>query len=339
MAIPISAIVLTKNEEEMLPGCLESLAWADEILVVDSFSTDRTVEIARRAGARVVQHPFANFAAQRNYAQTQARYDWVLFIDADERVSEELRDEIRYLAATDRLSEFNAYHIQRVHLCSGRWIPDPTRRRVTPRLRAWIRCTEVPRLFDRRLAIWERPLHEVVRVPEPHGVLGWRHLPSRNDQPFTNLWVLQLLHRFGGGLSASFPQPGKPDRGHCQGDTLFSLSLLLCRPLAVWGTGPVVGHYPGLHQVYELRQVVRTDPHPERAWNLDRAGPAVVRPVSRGRSNPLSVKGLFRRHDGGDRALSGVWFCRCTPGGFPTRILLCPLLSLPCCVCEPYAFG
>jgi len=171
MAIPVSAIVLTRNEEEMLPGCLESLAWADEILVVDSFSTDRTVEIARRSGARVVQHPFANFAAQRNYAQTQARYDWVLFIDADERVSEELRDEICYLAATDRLSEFNAYHIQRVHLFSGRWIPDPTRRRVTPRLRAWIRRTEVPRLFDRRLAIWERPLHEVVRVPEPHGVL------------------------------------------------------------------------------------------------------------------------------------------------------------------------
>ena len=109
MAIPVSAIVLTRNEEEMLPGCLESLAWADEVLVVDSFSTDGTVDIARRSGARVVQHPFANFAVQRNYAQTQARYDWVLFIDADERVSEELRDEICYLAATDRLSEFNAY--------------------------------------------------------------------------------------------------------------------------------------------------------------------------------------------------------------------------------------
>ncbi len=171
MAVPVSAIVLTRNEEEMLPGCLESLAWADEILVVDSFSTDRTVEIARQAGARVIQHPFANFAAQRNYAQSQARHDWVLFIDADERVSPELRDEILSLAATDRLAEFNAYHIQRVHLFSGRWIPDPSRRRVTPRLRAWIRRVEVPRLFDRRLAVWERPLHEVVRVPEPHGVL------------------------------------------------------------------------------------------------------------------------------------------------------------------------
>lgn len=89
--ILISAIVLTKNEEELLPGCLESLAWADEILVVDSFSTDRTVEVARNAGARVIQHPFTNFAAQRNYGQSQAWYDWVLFVDADERVSLELR--------------------------------------------------------------------------------------------------------------------------------------------------------------------------------------------------------------------------------------------------------
>jgi glycosyltransferase involved in cell wall biosynthesis len=171
MAIPVSAIVLTKNEEENLPGCLESLGWANEILVVDSFSTDRTVEIAQRAGARVVQHPFTNFAAQRNYAQSQAWHDWVLFIDADERVSPELRDEILSLSETNRLAEFNAYHIQRVHLFSGRWIPDPSRRRVTPRLRAWIRRVEVPRLLDRRLAVWERPLHEVVQVSEPHGVL------------------------------------------------------------------------------------------------------------------------------------------------------------------------
>lgn len=171
MAIPISAIVLTKNEEENLPSCLESLAWADEILVVDSFSTDQTVEIAKSAGARVIQHPFTNFAAQRNYAQSQARYDWVLFIDADERVSPELRGEILALSKTDKLAEYNAYHIQRVHLFSGRWIPDPSRRRITPRLKKWIRRVEVPRLLDRRLAVWERPLHEVVRVPEPHGVL------------------------------------------------------------------------------------------------------------------------------------------------------------------------
>src|SRR5512134_621461 len=94
MAIPISAVIMTRDEAENLPACLESVAWADEMLVVDSFSTDSTVDVARRAGARVVQHAFANYAAQRNYAHSQARHDWILFVDADERVTPALRDEI-----------------------------------------------------------------------------------------------------------------------------------------------------------------------------------------------------------------------------------------------------
>jgi glycosyltransferase involved in cell wall biosynthesis len=171
MSIPISAIVLTKNEEQNLPDCLASLDWVDELLVVDSYSTDNTVKVAHQLVTRVVQHPFRNFAAQHNYAQAQAQYDWVLFIDADERVSKELQGEIQELSRTDELARYNAYHIQRVHLCSGRWIPDPSERRVTPHLRKAIRRNEVPRLLDRRKAIWERPLHEVVRVPEPHAVL------------------------------------------------------------------------------------------------------------------------------------------------------------------------
>jgi len=171
VSIPISAIVLTKNEEKNLPGCLASLTWADEIVVVDSLSNDGTVSIASHAGVRVVEHPFTNFAAQHNFAQNQARHDWVLFVDADERVSDELREEICWLSQSETLAEVNAYHIQRVHLFSGTWFPDPTRRRVTPRLRAQIRRLEVPRLYDRRLGIWERALHEVVIVPEPHGVL------------------------------------------------------------------------------------------------------------------------------------------------------------------------
>ena len=172
MPTSVSAIVLTKNEEENLPGCLATLRWADEVLVVDSFSDDRTVEIARQAGVRVIQHPFSNFAAQHNYAQTQAAHDWVLFIDADECVSDELRDEIQSLAQADQLSAYTAYHIQRIHLRSGVWVyTDPAQRKVTPRLRAYIRRTEAPRLVNRRTARWERALHEEVRTPEPRGVL------------------------------------------------------------------------------------------------------------------------------------------------------------------------
>jgi glycosyltransferase involved in cell wall biosynthesis len=120
-----------------------------------------------------VQHPFTDFAAQHNYAQSQAQYDWVLFVDADERVSPELADEISRLASADQLSRYTAYHIERVHLFSGRWLfSDPARRQVTPRYRQHLEQVEVPRLINRRVAVWERPLHETVRAPEPHGVLN-----------------------------------------------------------------------------------------------------------------------------------------------------------------------
>ena len=173
MSVPLSAIVLTKNEEHNLPDCLASLRWADEVVVVDSFSTDRTVAIAQDCGARVVQHPFHDYAAQHNVAQAQAQHDWVLFIDADERVSPELAREIRNLAETGALTRHTAYHIERLHLYSGRWLfSDPARRRLTPRYRDHLTRVEVPRLYDRRQAVWTRPLHEVVRVPGPHGVLS-----------------------------------------------------------------------------------------------------------------------------------------------------------------------
>jgi glycosyltransferase involved in cell wall biosynthesis len=168
---PISAIVLTKNEEEDLPDCLASLQWADEILVFDSFSTDRTCEIAQQHGARVVQHPFTNFAAQHNAAQAAAQHDWTLHIDADERVSPELRDEICGLVHDGRLDACTAYHIERIHLICGHWMPKPARRPLTAAQRQHIRRTEPARLYDRRLAHWERPLHELLAAPEPRGVL------------------------------------------------------------------------------------------------------------------------------------------------------------------------
>lgn len=175
--------MLTKNEAHNLPDCLASLRWADEVLVVNSFSTDATVAVAQAAGARVMQHPFSNFAAQHNYAQAQAAHEWVLFVDADERVSAALRDEIIALAATGGLARCTAYHIERVHLVSGRWFfSDPDRRRVTPAWREHIRRTEVPRLLDRRQARWARALHEVVRAPDPRGVLEGviRHYSATN---------------------------------------------------------------------------------------------------------------------------------------------------------------
>lgn len=89
----ISVIILTKNEERDISGCLDSVAWCDDVHVFDSFSTDRTVEIAVAAGARVTQRCFDNWSAHQNWglAHLPFKYPWVLYIDADERVSEDLR--------------------------------------------------------------------------------------------------------------------------------------------------------------------------------------------------------------------------------------------------------
>ena len=94
-AVQLAAVVLTKNEESHLGECLSTLAWADERVVFDSYSTDRTVEIAGAAGARVIQHPFADFASQRNAALDAVETEWILFVDADERVTPELAQEVR----------------------------------------------------------------------------------------------------------------------------------------------------------------------------------------------------------------------------------------------------
>lgn len=95
MSAQLAAVVLTKNEERHIGDCLDSLAWADERVVFDDFSTDRTVEIARQRGSRVVQHAFQNFAAQRDAALEAVQAEWVLFVDADERATPELAQEVR----------------------------------------------------------------------------------------------------------------------------------------------------------------------------------------------------------------------------------------------------
>lgn len=117
----ISALILTRNEEANLPRCLAALDWCDDIVVLDSFSTDRTVYVARAAGARVIQRAFTNFADQRNFAlDTVAfRHAWVLHLDADEVVTRELRSEIDQL---DEAAPFDAYHISGKLIFEDQWL-------------------------------------------------------------------------------------------------------------------------------------------------------------------------------------------------------------------------
>lgn len=128
----LTATLITHNEEQNLPRALASLSVADEIVVVDSGSTDRTVELARRHGARVLTHPWTNFADQKNFAAAQASHDWILNLDADEVLSPELEAEIRAWkqqplppggVVAYRMPR-KAYYLGRWILHSG-WYPDP----------------------------------------------------------------------------------------------------------------------------------------------------------------------------------------------------------------------
>ncbi len=116
----VTAIVLTYNEEENIRDCMESVKWADEILVADSFSTDGTLEIVRSYGARILQNPYKNHAAQSNWAIPQAAHEWILFVDADERVTDELREEVQHLLVKG--PERDGYFIYRRNFVFGKEI-------------------------------------------------------------------------------------------------------------------------------------------------------------------------------------------------------------------------
>lgn len=119
----VSVMVFTLDEELNLPSCLASLDWCDDVIVVDSFSTDETETIARRSGARFYQHSFEGFGSQRNWAldEIPIRHSWVLILDADERVPPELAAELRSIAA-NASDEVGAYQIRRRFHMWGSWL-------------------------------------------------------------------------------------------------------------------------------------------------------------------------------------------------------------------------
>jgi len=120
----ISAFVVCKNEEDHLDLCLHSLSFCDEILVVDSFSTDRSLDICKAHNVKVIQREWPGYRLQKEFATQQLTHDWVLFIDADEYVSDELRDEIISLrdgTSKYKLSEYSGFFVNRVMFHFGMW--------------------------------------------------------------------------------------------------------------------------------------------------------------------------------------------------------------------------
>jgi len=153
----VTVTVITQDEAANISACLASVAWADEVLVVDSGSTDDTVDLARAAGARVIVHAWPGYSAQKDFAAAEARHDWILSVDADERVTPALSAEIRRtLSAEPAVAGFR---IPRVAWHLGRWI----------RTTDWYPDLQL-RLYDRRRAHWNgRQVHESV---VPDGAVG-----------------------------------------------------------------------------------------------------------------------------------------------------------------------
>lgn len=150
----ISAVIITFNEEKNIADAIESLAWADEIIVVDSESSDRTRKIAEESGAKVLTRKWEGFASQKQFAADRAENDWVFSLDADERVSPDLRAKILSLK-TENISS-NGYKIPRLSIYMGRpirhggWYPD------------W-----QLRLFNRKKGRWKNVLiHESFKLED-----------------------------------------------------------------------------------------------------------------------------------------------------------------------------
>ena len=166
----LTVTVITHNESRNVGAALASVSWADEIVVVDSGSTDETVEIARRAGARVEVRDWPGYGAQKNHAASLASNDWILSLDADERVTPPLAREIRELIAGTPAAR--GYRIPRIAFYLGRWI----------RSTDWYPDYQL-RLYDRRAARWnQKRVHESVDVDGPPGQLRHelQHYPYRD---------------------------------------------------------------------------------------------------------------------------------------------------------------
>lgn len=174
----LSVILITKNEAMNIRECLESVAWADEIIVVDSGSSDGTVDICREFGAQVYVHDWPGFGIQKNRALAYASHDWVLSIDADERVTEALRTSIQTAVIANNPA-FAAYEVSRLSAYCGRfmrhsgWYPD-----------------RIVRLFKREVARFSDDLvHEKLLVEGRTGRLNGELLHFAFDN------IEEVLHK------------------------------------------------------------------------------------------------------------------------------------------------
>ena len=158
----ITGIVIAKNEENRLADCLDSLSFCDEIIVVDNGSEDRTVDIAKRMGAEVFTLTSDDFSKLRNFGLTKVKGEWVLYVDADERVDTDLKESIIYLISnSDRIQKLNGYFLKRKNFYLG-----------SSKKNEWPYIEKLERLFRKEsLKGWRGKLHESPIIEGPIGEL------------------------------------------------------------------------------------------------------------------------------------------------------------------------
>ena len=148
----VSACVMTFNNDDQIEDCLKNITWADETIVVDSFSTDKTVDICRKYTDRVYQRKWPGFKDQSNYTMSLARYEWILFMDADERITPELYNEIQIHLKNNSANWCGFYFPRRIFYL-GKWINHGD----------WYPAYDL-RLYKKNKGCWEKEPHAKIKL-------------------------------------------------------------------------------------------------------------------------------------------------------------------------------
>ena len=207
----IACVVITKNEEANIRDCLMSVGWASERIVIDAESSDRTAELARAAGAKVIVRPWPGFGAQKNYGMDQAGAEWILILDADERVPDPLQREILSRIAIWNTGDPVAYEIPRRNYFYGAWVRH-----------AGVYPDYQIRLFRRGQARYnDVPVHENLIVQGPIGKL------TNPMDHFTERKIRDHFRKFGLYTTLAAQEKGRTVQAVRVGDLVF-------RPLVVF---------------------------------------------------------------------------------------------------------
>lgn len=254
----MSVLILTLNEEINIADCIESVSWCDDIVVLDSHSTDATVAIAEGRGARIVRRAFDNWSAHQNWAVSniEFRHPWVLYLDADERCPSDLRDEVLQRARPEASEA--AFRIRRKDFFMGRWLRH-----------AQLYPTWLVRLFRPRSIRYERLVNPVAKVDGPVGEIrshiihypfshGVSHWIARHNR-YSDMEALEAAKaRANGGTAVNLWSADPNERRRALKDIFFRLPA---RPLVkflyyyAWRRGFLDGRagltYATLQAIYE----------------------------------------------------------------------------------------